>query len=356
MSDNTTHHFSLHIEGSAVQNHAVSASILVQVLENAQRAFELIGLHVEGRSFNERARIRPSTSKKFQLVCEIPVVGCYALPISFGDYSVDLLAQQQIDEAWDKFKEIMSGVFKREPALVNKALPDTALRKKVLDAIKGMTPRAGSNWRLSLVDANSKQIARMTEDTHLYLKDLLTSSEQREASQTVTGQLKSIDFGARKLTMIYPGNNKFLDCFYDESIENLLFENRRQMIQVTGNVILDDDGQPREILEVFDIMDLDMSPFEVDVITHGGLSLQVKERLILEPVLSESKQLICLEDKYLNISVFASTREQLLEELYEQISMLWEEYAQADDSNLTFDAKILKRALTNIFEVIPHAA
>lgn len=39
--------FTLDIEDGASEAHRVPSSVLVAILENAQRAFELIGLHIE---------------------------------------------------------------------------------------------------------------------------------------------------------------------------------------------------------------------------------------------------------------------------------------------------------------------
>jgi hypothetical protein len=57
--------FSFHIESGDSQGNVVAASVLVQILQNAQQAFELIGVHVEGRSINQRARVSAATSSVF---------------------------------------------------------------------------------------------------------------------------------------------------------------------------------------------------------------------------------------------------------------------------------------------------
>ena len=49
--------FSLHIEGGTENGDAVPAAVLAQILTNAQRSFELIGVHVEGQTIHRRARI-----------------------------------------------------------------------------------------------------------------------------------------------------------------------------------------------------------------------------------------------------------------------------------------------------------
>ena len=79
--------FSFHIESGEPQGNVVPASVLVQILQNAQQAFELIGVHVEGRSINQRVRVPAATSQRFQLICQLPEAGCYALPVIVGSAS-----------------------------------------------------------------------------------------------------------------------------------------------------------------------------------------------------------------------------------------------------------------------------
>jgi hypothetical protein len=77
--------FSFHIESGDVRDAAtVPASILVQILQSAQQAFLLIGVHVEGRSIRARARVSAQTGERFQLVCQLPKPGCYAMPVTVG--------------------------------------------------------------------------------------------------------------------------------------------------------------------------------------------------------------------------------------------------------------------------------
>ena len=49
--------FTLHIDDGASEAHRVASSVLVSILENSQRAFELIGLYLEGRPIKERATV-----------------------------------------------------------------------------------------------------------------------------------------------------------------------------------------------------------------------------------------------------------------------------------------------------------
>jgi len=346
--------FSFHIDGGVADKHAVPAIILVQILENAQRAFELIGVHVEGRAIKERARVSAATSKRFQLVCQLPESGSYVMPVTVGGagelFSVDLA-----NKAFGIFRGVMEKVSTRSSADLAVVLPDNRILRRVLEAVKGMAPRADAQWKLSLHDAHDVAFATFGTETIPFIEDTLVPVEQREAARVVTGELKSIDFTERKLTIIYPPNDRELVCIYEEAVEDLLYEKRRDLIQVTGRVLLDEQGAPKQIIDVTDIRDLDLSALLLDTVRYAGVTLKAATTLSLEPVLDETKQLLCIEQAELGIDVFAPTRETLLAELQEQIWMLWQEYAQAQDDELDAPARILKQSLRARFNEVPNA-
>jgi hypothetical protein len=62
--------------------------------------------------------------------------------------------------------------------------------------------------------------------------------------------------------------------------------------------------------------------------------------------------LLVIEYEPWGLVVFASTVAELADELSEQLSMLWIEYAAADESCLTASAKALKRRLLEDFELV----
>jgi len=347
--------FSFHIEGGDPNVQAIPANVLVQILENAQRAFELIGVHVEGRGIKERARVSAATSQRFQLVCQVPVSGSYALPVTVGG-SGELFSADLAKKAFDIFHNVMGHVSARNNAGLISALPDDRIRRRVLESVKGMSPRADAKWKLSLHDDQGMSFATFDVETIPFVEQTLVPVEQREAARIVTGELKSIDFTERKITIIYPPTSKELACIYEESVEDLLYEKRRDLIQVTGRVLLDEQGMPKQIIDVTDIRDLDLSALIVDTIRHGSLTLKALPALTFEPTLDDTKQLLCIEKSELGIDVYATTRETLLAELHEQISMLWQEYAQALDDDLDAPARQLKQALLKRFSEVTHAA
>ncbi|MBU3656280.1 MAG: hypothetical protein FGM23_08005 [Alphaproteobacteria bacterium] len=348
--------FELHLEGGRADGHSVPVGVLVQVLTNTQRAFELIGFGIEGREIKERARLPAETMRKFELACEIPVDGSYAVPMTAGNTSADFWAEQ-IGEALDKFTELLVAVSSRSTLEISKILPDSRLRKKVLEYIREMAPSPGTGWKLALYNSKKQKFATFDDGVPIFINELTISQQRREESQTITGELKSIDFSKRKLEIIYPPKNRVLDCYYEENIEDLLYENRREMIQVTGKVIVDDAGLPREIVNVTNIQDLDMTDFEIKHVKSDGIFLCANNNIVMTPFLDESKQLISLDNDHIGICVYAETREKLLEDLNAQIIMLWREYVLAPATDLSADAINLRHALLETFsEEDPDAA
>jgi hypothetical protein len=346
--------FSFHIDGAAAYSHAVPAAVLVQILENAQRAFELIGMHVEGRAIKERARVPPSTSKRFQLVCQLPEPGSYAMPVHIGCPG-ELFAAELANKALGIFRGVMEGVSARNRTDLRSVLPDDRIVRRVLEAVKGMAPRADAQWSLGLHDDQGVAFATFDVETIPFVEATLVPDEQREAARVVTGELKSIDFAERKATIIYPPTNRELACIYEEAVEDLLYEKRRDLIQVTGRILLDDQGAPKQIIDVTDIRDLDLAEFVLETVRHAGLVLRATPTLVLEPVLDDTKQLLCIEQADLGFDVFATTRESLLAELHEQIWMLWQEYAKGKDEDLDTQARLLKQALRKRFNEVTNA-
>jgi hypothetical protein len=200
------------------------------------------------------------------------------------------------------------------------------------------------------------RLAELNEGVGVFIDGAIRLPEQRIAEDTITGELRSIDFTARSLTIIHPVTSRILDCHYDESIEDVLYENRRQLIQVTGRVILDADGRPKEITRVSSIKDIDLSPFELDRITGENRQLRAKTVIELAPVLDDTCQFMCIDDENLGVQAYGKTREALREDLYSQIAMMWCEYALANDEDLTDDAVERKRFMLNAFEEARDAA
>jgi hypothetical protein len=228
-------------------------------------------------------------------------------------------------------------------------VPNDRLRDRILVSFENLSPPPGSGYRFSLMNGAGRLVT-FDESLASRIQNLLNGPEERAEVQTVTGELQALDFSEGKLTIFYLPKSRELECFYDETIEPMLLEKRRDLIQVTGPVAMDVEGYPKKMTDVDRITDVDLTPFVLNEVTRGQIRIRFREPLTLVPKLTESQQLMFLEDETFGIEVFAPSRSELLEELKEQVIMLWTEYATEDDDNLSDLAKALKKRLLSFWE------
>lgn len=347
--------FVFHVTDREPGVHTIPASVLINILQRAQNAFELIGMQVENRDVRARARIPAAISQRFQLLCELPREGSYAMPVTVGSDG-ELFDIEHAQQAFGIFRSVLKGVSNRDSELINKVLPNYNISRRVLECVREMAPRADSRWSLTLHDATDQLFATIDAISARFVDETLVPEEQREAARVVTGELKSIDFAEHKVTIIYPPTSKELVCIYQEDIEALLYERRRDFIQVTGRVLLDENGEPKQIIDVTDIRDLDVSPLIIDSFKFNNLILRANKALVLETFLDDTKQFLCIEYEEIGLNVFTTTREKLVDEVHEQLAMLWVEYAKAQDNQLDSYAIELKNMLLNTFTETNYAA
>jgi hypothetical protein len=62
------------------------------------------------------------------------------------------------------------------------------------------------------------------------------------------------------------------------------------------------------------------------------------------------KQLLVVEKPEFGLNTFAHTRDELVDEIAEQVAFLWDEYAMADNESLTPESVHIKNALLNAME------
>lgn len=336
------------LQGADSTSQFVPVSVLTGILKNAQDIIYLLALQVEGREVRERARIPQEIENRYTLMCQIPRPGSYIMPVTLGNPDpAILIIDDRITATASIFRNCGDLLSQRDATGFRALIPDPQLRNRVLEGYHGLAPKPGDDWLLEVRDSRDV-FGRFDQTFSPFFQEVRQrwTSEPQARITTVTGRLNKIDFGKHEVSIIHPQTHKALQCYYvDEFIEEMLYENRRDMIQVTGTVVLDDSGMPKEITDVQEIRDLNLSPFAIHEFVCDKIKLQFVNPLVLTPELDDSQQFLCLKDEQLGIDVFAMTRERLLSDLLEQLALLWKEYANEVDESLSAESLALKRAL-----------
>lgn len=331
---------------------AVPASVLIQTLEGAQRAIWLIALAKEQKDIKSRARIPAEIEQRYQLKCEVPQPGSYVLPAFVESVQPQLATIDQVKEVLGTFEGVAAALQSQQRDKVASYLPDTAIRKRVVDAFQQLAPKPGSGWRLDL--SRNGTTVRMDDNWQRQVRKMYTPTETEPDRETVNGELIEINFADRQITILPVGSNRQLRVTYQDAMEDLLLENRKSTIQITGRVSRDENGEIKNMFDLESIGALDLSPLEVNEVEYEGLRLRFKEPVRLHPQLNEDNpQFVSIEEPHLGLDAFAGTVSDLLDEVAEDLVVVWKHYAKASDADLSPKALELKHRLLAAMEEVP---
>ena len=319
--------------------HEVPIALLLQGLQGLQQLIHFSALSVEGGTVRQRVRISADIQQRYTLHCRPPEKGSFQIAGRVGELQKTLLNTGDVRRVMAVVHDFSHAVLSAEQSTLVSLVPDSRIRVRMLDCLRTMTPSPGSGYVVEFKNCVGDPV-RLDEAFAQRIEKFLAPPELRRRERTITGELRGIAFAERRLTVLYSPKGRTLECLYDETLEPMLFENRRDLIQVTGQVEDAEDGHPRKIVEVTRIEELDLSPFVITEISSGA---PLAQPLRLSPFLSEDQQSIQLSHEDLDIDVFAATRTELLKELRGQLDMLWTEYALENDKNLSAPAQALKK-------------
>jgi len=336
-----------HFKGGSADAHQLPVELMINLLNNIRELTYLIVAQEQGITYNERFNPSRKIRDNYIIKCELPKEGSYAQTISF-DYIGDELFFQPLKPG-KYIKELLGFIVESADQKINQLFPNVKLRSKALSCIREALPKLDNNIFLEIFDGKNTANSRFIQKNLTTIIDR-TRAAVEEYMTTVTGRLISIDFDEKKIIIIHPTTKRELDCFYNEDIEDMLFENRRQLVQIIGVVTLDDNEQPKKITDVVSIQEIDLSPIDFNDIDYGKKKLHFKNSLILTPKLDNSEQLYTINYPELGLELFAYTRQEITSDVKSDIVYLWEEYAKAEDDMLTEDAKILKKKLHSAIE------
>ncbi len=331
---------------------AVPASVLIQTLEGAQRAIWLIALASENKDVKSRARIPAEIEQRYQLKCEVPQTGSYLLPAFVDSVQPKLATMDQVAVVLGKFESVAVALSHEDRDSVAALLPDSAIRRRVIDAFQQLAPRPGSGWRLDL--AKNGTTVRLDDTWQSSIRRMYALTETEPDRETINGELIEINFADRQITIVPVGSNRRLQITYPEDLEDVLLENRRSLIQVTGRVLRDENEEVKKMFDLESIGPLDLSPLEITEVEHRGVRLRLREPLHLEPRLGvENPHFLTVEDPRLGLDAFAGTVSELVDEVNESLVVGWRNYAQAADEELSQKAIELKHSLLAAMDEVP---
>ncbi len=337
----------LRFAGAEAENHELSATHLIRALDGLQRAYFLLAMQIEDVEVRQRERVTRDIEERYAIKVSPPTEGSVCFPLTLEEPSPGAVS--------DAFVASCEAIMQGDDRGLKRVVPDRTRRQRLLEALNKSMPRRGSGIGLTLLNAGGSELLNSTVMTRT-LQQFLPRALSEIDKQTVTGELKAIAFDRRQLTLYYPVTQRELKCFYDEGAEEMLLTNPRELIQVTGTVVLDAEDQPIEIQDVQSVRAVDLNPFHLSEVDLPSGRFILSQPVSLEPYLDETKQLFLLEHEPLGIQLGAPSRDELWESLILELDMLWLAYAKQPDASLAPGAIELKNAVREFMREEPSAA
>lgn len=335
----------LKIEGPSINKGKIPFSLLANILKGVQETIYFIALSELRREVRKRARIPLDIQRSCELIRVLESPGSYEILATIPEpeqttvFEVSDIGLVAKDKFLDIVETISSG---SDTKRLSEIIPDGNHRKRILRSIESFSPRPGYEW--SLLVGGGKAFSYINNKTRQNISKLLI--EPTIEKRTVTGELIRLHLDENSLGIFYPPTKRVLDCYYDPDLEDVIIQNLKGFIQVTGTVQLDSNGHPNKIVDVFEIEELDLSPARFTKISADKVVLSLKEPIEITPYFED--QAVVFEYPKLNIISSGATRDEAVTELQSDIYWLWKEYVEEDDDNLTNDAIELKKYLKDI--------
>ena len=332
----------LAIVGGETADHTVPADVLVRALAGLQQIVYLMAAAAEQKSIGDRFNPGEALRKRNTLRCGVPKASSYAVPLSLTP--VRSLLPSSDPTALNAAMNVLRLASRGEWGAMAGLFSRPKYFPRLLSEILGMLPRPGERSGVVLRVGGDRAV--LDDSVYRSIRSYLASDAAEDATMTVTGELLRVDIEDHRLVIRYPPTRQEIPCQCDPSVLGTVLRNYDLPIQVTGLYTLDRKGHPIRLTGVTRVEPLDLSPMTFDQIVWGSHRLKIDPPLSLDPTMDEeSGQLYVLSDEGLGIHVFAQTREQLADELAEQLIFQWDAYARESPDRLTPPARRLRDAL-----------
>jgi hypothetical protein len=325
--------------------HEVPADVLARTLSGMQKLVYLVATVQEQRGFDRRFRVSQEIQQKYTLCCQLPQSGSYAVPFTMGTGDAQMSLLSTYESLLESIEGILSSIYSGQLDDLVRHIPDGKLRNRVLLEVRQFLPKVGEGWQVGFQRVEHSEVLLTADKAVAAIDRILSQDTPEDTVMTVTGELIRIDFDKQTVVLRYPPTRREIECLYVDELEETMLENRRELIQATGQFTLDEEGNPIKLTGVIRLGAIDLSPLSLKAVSWNTHQFRFMEPLVLQLALDESKQLFVVEEPDFGLYAFAQTREQLVQEIAEQIAFMWDAYVNVSEDMLASDALRLRQRL-----------
>ncbi|OUM85010.1 hypothetical protein [Parageobacillus thermoglucosidasius] len=336
------------IYGESIGKGRIPVDLLNKILKGIQTVIYQLGdyhfatEYADHPSFHHKGRF----SKKVVEACSLELVS-----IKDGSFSVclELSDNVQLDLYGDlgeksiqSFQQILQQLVDKKQ--ISSIVKDHSVKHKILRTLKEFLPRDHRysltfQWDSRPVYIDSKAVKALSKQLHTPTRD------ERELFGKMVA-LKIIE--DRYFTML--ANDKQVKCYYDEEDEQEIIRALGKDVWIHGLVVLNEEGDIQSFRRVRDITVIEPGIFSIDKVHWENRLFLFKEPI--DVAVTQTDQLWILEYEPLDILCYDDTFQKTIEQFYEEIAVLWDEFVENEEQNLAPNGLRLRNELIRRVEKV----
>jgi len=343
----------LTFRGQLAEDGQIPVSQLINALSKVQLILHFIAMETQGLTYSSRIQVPRKIKESYRLIFSGSGHCCFQTHLGLGDVTSNLFFAISIDETLAKFRSLNEHLERSDSSSLIADFPDAGYREHILCAIKDILPDEESGYTIGLREKsedyslfNSARIR--PEFVELHYDKARIQAENKRRNGKVIGKLTDINFIQRRITVLDLVSKCKVTVQYEPDSERELVEMRRKLVRVTGLVVYGHSDKPKEVVSAT-ITNMNTDNYQLKWLYDGSSKTLLKSPIDIKVKYNSDLEMLCAENKVLNIDVCAFSRDELEEEIQLEMASLWRTYVQEEDKNLTSDAQKLKNTLKNLF-------
>jgi hypothetical protein len=326
--------------------HTVSAVALAQSLEALQRLVLILAMRHEGHAPGQRIRPSVDTQARYQLLCELPVVGSFMAPVRIAGAA--LLSPSDIPAVTTELVRLLTAIGNRSEADLEASIPDETWRRFALDALERLSPPVSTGVELEIL--NGKAPVFSTVLARPFVERVIRAPTRHKAPGAIVGTFKRIDFVKREITLRHLASSREISGGYSDYVEQALLENPRALLIAYGTIVRNAQGRPISIDTIERIEAVNLDPMRITEFTLGNSTILAREPVQADVTFDEADAIFEAELASLKIKVFSESFSGLRDAVLDELAVVWQRYAQEHNSKLTEQALVLKKRMLDAFK------
>lgn len=223
------------------------------------------------------------------------------------------------------------------------------------EAASGLLPSSESGIQVTINHGKQRVISFEASRARFLIESFSTQVPVETKPRRVTGRVTGADFD-NFIISLRPLGNRAFRLNYPDAVEDMLQANRRKRIAVVGIPTINNAKDVTGFAKIDSISELEHVIEEISHVKVDNGAIYPVKPYKINATYDCSSQLFFFQDSAIGIDSYSETYNELRQQVLDEISFMWLNYAMEDDEVLDEEAFLIKTALLDRFYEAEDAA